>query len=237
MTKPWYEELYDGFDAYSEEPYTQHTRPEVDFIEQVIGNDRAKAILDVGCGTGRHSLELARRGYNVLGVDLSASMLMQARQAAAAANLPVRFMQCDARDLPFEGRFNVAIMLCEGAFSLMETDAMDAAILANIARALKPGGQLVMTAPNATFMLTQPPDDAFDLVTLRETFTLDKEIPDGSTKTLDCTQRYYTCPELRCLLTGAGFRSVVFFACTEKGYTRSRQPARTDFEFGAIAEK
>ena len=235
MTK-WYAELYADFDDYSQEPYTQHTCAEVDFIEQAIGGDRTKAILDVGCGNGRHSLELARRGYQVLGIDLSASMLAQGRRVADAENLAVRFMQCDARELSFEGRFEVAIMLCEGAFSLMETDAMDLAILTNVFRALKPGGQLIMTAPNAAFMLAQPPDDAFDLITLRETFILDKVSPDGAHKTLDCSQRYYTCPELRWLLERAGFRAAEFFACTETGYERGMKPARTHFEFGAIAE-
>ncbi|HFD38771.1 MAG TPA: class I SAM-dependent methyltransferase [Anaerolineae bacterium] len=233
----WYAELYDHFDDYSEEPYTQNTRAEVDFIEQVIAGDRSKPILDVGCGNGRHSLELARRGYQVLGIDLSASMLAQGRRVADAENLAVCFVQCDARELSFEGRFGVAIMLCEGAFSLMEIDAMDFAILANVFRSLKPGGRLIMTAPNAAFILAQPPNDAFDLTTLRETFTLDKVNPDGSHKTLDCTQRYYTCPELRGLLERAGFRSVEFFACTGTGYERGEKPAGTHFEFGAIAEK
>ena len=234
--KPWYQELYENFESYGDEPYTQNTHLEVDFVEQVIGGDRSKGILDIGCGNGRHSLELARRGYTVLGVDLSESMLAQGRRAAAAENLAVRFMQCDARELPFINQFDVAIMLCEGAFSLMEDDAMDTLILCNIARALKPGGQLVMTAPNAACMLAQPPNAAFDLTTLRETFTLSKTLPDGSSNTLDCTQRYYTCPELRCLLKEAGFPSVEFFACTEAGYQRGEKPARSHFEFGAIAE-
>jgi len=209
------------------EPYTHNTIREVDFIEGVIAGDRSKPVLDVGCGTGRHALELARRGYNVLGVDLSASMLAQGRQAAAFENLAVRFMQCDARQLPFEQQFEVAIMLCEGAFSLMEEDAMDYQILVNISHALKPGGRLIMTAPNAAVMLTQPPDGSFDLATLRETFTLDKVNPDSSRKTLDCTQRYYTCPELNCLLKQAGFQYVEFFACTESGYDRLQKPTRS----------
>ncbi|HEY53686.1 MAG TPA: methyltransferase domain-containing protein [Caldilineae bacterium] len=235
--KQWYEELYEDFDAYDAEPYTQNTRAEVDFIEQVIGGDRSKAILDVGCGNGRHSLELARRGYQVLGVDLSASMLAQARQTAAAENLVVGFRQGDARALRFVRQFDVVIMLCEGAFSLMETDAMDSLILSKVFRALRPGGRLIMTAPNAAFMLAQPPTDAFDLTTLRETFTLDKATPAGSSKTLACSQRYYTCPELRWLLEQVGFRVIEFFACTERGYDRSEKPTRAQFELGVIAEK
>ncbi len=234
---PWYVELYRDFDAYGAEPYTQNTCSEVDFMEQVMAGDRSLAILDVGCGNGRHSLELARRGYSVLGVDLSACMLGQGRRVAASEQLPVPFVCGDARELPFERRFEVAIMLCEGAFSLMESDEMDLLILKNIARALEPGGRLIMTAPNAAFMLAQPPGEAFDLTTLRETFTLEVAKPDGSRRVLDCAQRYYTCPELAGLLRQAGFQRVRFFACSESGYDGSRKPARRDFEFGAIAEK
>ncbi|NOZ73285.1 MAG: hypothetical protein GXP38_15500, partial [Chloroflexi bacterium] len=79
--------------------------------------------------------------------------------------------------------------------------------------------------------------DAFDLTALRERFTLDKANPDGSQQMLDCTQRYYTCPELRWLLRQVGFRRVEFFACSEGGYDRNLKPASAHFEFGIIAEK
>jgi len=237
QTKKWYEELYEAFVDYGEEPYVQNTEAEVDFIEQVIAYDQAKSILDVGCGNGRHSLELARRGYGVLGTDLSEAMLRQGRRAAAAENLAVQFMACDARELHFEGEFDVGIMLCEGAFSLMEHDEMDRRILSNVGRALKPGGELIMTAPNAAHMIAQPSGDAFDLTTLRERFTLDQTRPDGTQKILNCWQRYYTCPELKWLLGQAGFRKVEFFACTDEGYRRGEKPARSHFEFGAIAVK
>ncbi len=237
MIKNWYQELYDDFDTYSDEPYVQNTSVEVDFIEQILDYDRSKLILDVGCGNGRHSLELARRGYDALGVDLSASMLEQARRAAKAENLTVAFTQSDARKLNFQDLFDAAIMLCEGAFSLMEEDEMDFLILCNIFRALKPGGKLVMTLPNAAFMLVNEPSEAFDITTFRETFSLDKTMPGGAQKTLECTQRYYTCPELKWMLRQAGFQSLQFFACTDCGYDRGQKPTRSQFEFGAIAQK
>lgn len=237
MTKAWYQELYEGFEGYGQEPYAQNTRAEVDFIEHVIGCGHGKRILDVGCGIGRHSLELASHGYEAVGVDLSESMLMQGRQVAASENLAVRFAHGDARWLPFEDEFDVAIMLCEGAFSLMETDAMDVQILESVARSLKPRGTLIMTAPNAAFMLAQSQVKGFDLTTLRESFVLDKISSDGSSRTLQCTQRYYTCPELRCLLREAGFKEVEFFACTEKGYDLACKPSSAHFEFGAVARK
>jgi SAM-dependent methyltransferase len=87
--RPWYEELYDDFANYDQESYAQGTQGQVDFIERIIGYDQSKRILDVGCGTGRRALELSRRGYPVVGIDLSPSMLEQARWKARAEQLTV----------------------------------------------------------------------------------------------------------------------------------------------------
>jgi len=235
--KQWYEELYEDFAAYDKEPYTQGTKGEVDFIEGEIGHDQSKRILDVGCGNGRHTLELARRGYAVVGIDLSESMLAQGRQIAKFENLNVDLIQRDARKLKYQEEFDAAIMLCEGAFSLMEEDQMDRLILANTFRALRADGKLILTAPNAVFMVTQQSDVSFDPVTFRETFKLEKIVPDGRKVMLDCTQRYYTCPELTWLLRQVGFKTVEFFACTKAGYNRDSKPDKKHFEVGAIATK
>lgn len=235
--KQWYEHLYEDFAAYSQESYTQNTKAEVDFIEYELGHDHSKRILDVGCGNGRHTLELARRGYAVVGIDLSESMLEQGRRIAKAENLTVDLIQCDARELNYQKEFDTVIMLCEGAFSLMEEDEMDRLILANIYRALRANGKLILTAPNAAHMLTQQSDVSFDPVTFRETFKLEKTIPDGRKKMLDCTQRYYTCPELNWLLSQVGFKTVEFFACAKVGYNRDAKPDKKQFELGAIATK
>jgi SAM-dependent methyltransferase len=236
MTRPWYEELYDDFTNYNQEPYTQGTQGQVDFIERVIGYDRSKRILDVGCGTGRHALELSRRGYAVVGIDLSASMLEQGRKIAQAQHLPVEFVQDDARRIAFSDEFDVAIILCEGAFSLMETDEMDRIILARAAQALRASGILILTAPNAAHMFGEEESaEGFDPITLRETFTLEKTDSHGNRRLLECTQRYYTCPELKRMLSDAGFTRIEFFAVSASGYARHGRPSPADFEFGAIA--
>jgi len=152
--KPWYEELFTGYAAtYDREVFTQGTQSEVDFIEGEIAGDKGCAILDLGCGTGRHSIELARRGYRVTGIDLSADQLAAARAKAGAAGVRVEFLRRDARGFRFKRRFGLAIMLCEGAFPLMETDEMNFRILRNAARALAPRGRLIMTTTNALFPL------------------------------------------------------------------------------------
>jgi len=135
--KQWYESLFENYAyKYDNECFVQGTVGECDFIEVEIGRDKTKKILDIGCGTGRHSIELTKRGYTVTGVDLSASQLKRAMEKAQEAGVTIDFQKQDARNLPFDGQFDLAIMLCEGGFSLMETDEMNFAILKSAARAL-----------------------------------------------------------------------------------------------------
>jgi SAM-dependent methyltransferase len=236
MGRPWYEELYDDFARYDQEPSAQGTQGQVDFIERIIRYDRSKRILDVGCGSGRHALELSRRGYPVVGIDLSPSMLEKGRQTAQAEQLTVEFVEGDARRMAFSEEFDVAVILGEGAFSLMETDEMDQLILAQAAQALRPGGVLIMTAPNAAHMLGQEePAGSFDPITLRETFTVEKIDAQGNRHLLECTQRYYTCPELGWMLKDAGIGEIEFFAVSGPTYERHGKPSTAHFEFGAIA--
>ncbi len=130
--KQWYEELFDNYGMkYDRESFTLGTGGECDFIEKEIGFNKNFRILDVGCGTGRHAVELAKRGYAVTGIDLSASQLGTAREKAATEGVRVDFIQRDARDPHFDGEFDVVIMICEGGFPLMETDEMNFQILQN----------------------------------------------------------------------------------------------------------
>src|SRR5690606_28196065 len=101
------------------------TSGECDFIEKESGYNKNIKILDVGCGTGRHAIELTKRGYNVTGIDLSESQLSRAKEKAEKESLKINFLRQDAMNLSFDKEFDIAIMLCEGGFPLMETDEMN----------------------------------------------------------------------------------------------------------------
>ncbi|MGD9015627.1 MAG: methyltransferase domain-containing protein, partial [Candidatus Omnitrophota bacterium] len=144
--KQWYEALFENYaQKYDKECFVQGTLGECDFIEQEINSDKSLKIIDIGCGTGRHAIELTKRGYNVTGIDLSESQLKRAREKAKEQGVELNFQKHDARNLPFEGEFDLAIMLCEGAFPLMETDEMNFEILKNATKALKSKGKLIFT--------------------------------------------------------------------------------------------
>ncbi len=252
--KQWYEELFENYGMkYDNECFTQGTVGECDFIEKEMSGDKSLRILDIGCGTGRHAIELTKRGYTVVGVDLSDSQLERARQKAAANNLQIQFHKHDARNLPFLHEFDVAIMLCEGGFSLMETDEMNYRILQSASRALTQKGKLIFTALNALFPLFHSVKDffdsqtkeehtkcdsiSFDLMTFREHLTLHAEDDLGNKKELHCNERYYTPSEITWLLKTLDFKAIDIFGAKLGAFSRDDGLGTDDFEMLVVAGK
>ena len=253
--KQWYEELFTNYaETYDKEIFTQGTIGEVDFIEQEINFDKTKRILDIGCGTGRHAIELAERGYHVVGVDLSQSQLKRAREKAEEAGLKMDFIQKDARKLGFNDEFDFVIMMCEGGFSLMETDEMNFQILQGAARALKVNGKFIFTTLNALFPLYHSVQDflnensgettetttdelTFDLMTFREKSTLTTVDDSGNKKVLHSNERYYTPSEITWLLKSLGFKKIDIHGCKLGKFSREDVLTTDDFEMLVIAEK
>ena len=203
--KQWYESLFENYgQKYDNENFTQGTVGECDFIEKEINNDNSLKILDVGCGTGRHAIELSNRGYIVTGIDLSETQLARARQKAESHNLKIDFQKQDARYLPFIDEFDVAIMLCEGGFPLMETDEMNYDILKCVTKSLRDHGKIIFTTLNGLFPLYHSVEEfcastteegnatyrsnTFDLMTFRDHNITEFEDDFGNKKTLECNE-------------------------------------------------
>ncbi|MGF1479031.1 MAG: class I SAM-dependent methyltransferase [Cyanophyceae cyanobacterium] len=252
--KQWYEELFENYALkYDRESFVQGTIGECDFIEQEINYDKNTRILDIGCGTGRHSIELAKRGYKVTGIDLSEAQLARAKAKASAQNLPVGFEQHDARNLAFCAEFDLAIMLCEGAFPLMETDDMNFQILCNASTALEAQGKLIFTTLNGLFPLFHSVKDflasasqegnaeysnhSFDLMTFRDHSTTKIEDDFGNKKELKCNERYYVPSEITWLLKTLNYKTIDIFGAKLGAFSRNDKLTTEDYEMLVIAEK
>lgn len=252
--KPWYESLFENYgQKYDQENFAQGTLGECDFIESELNFEKSLSILDIGCGTGRHSIELTKRGYQVTGVDLSDSMLQKAKEKAAALNLTINFQKQDARNLPFSNQFDVALMLCEGSFPLMETDEMNFEILQNASKSLKENGKFIFTTLNGLFPLYHSVEqfcgsntadgnatyksNTFDLMTFRDHNITTVEDDSGNKKELICNERYYVPSEITWLLKSVGFKKIEIFGAKLGAFSRADQLTTEDFEMLVVAEK
>lgn len=252
--KQWYESLFENYgQKYDNENFTQGTQGECDFIEKELKSDKSLKILDVGCGTGRHSVELSKRGYKVTGIDLSETQLVRAREKAEKNNLLIDFQKQDARNLSFNNEFDAAIMLCEGGFPLMETDEMNFEILKSVTKSLKEHGKFIFTTLNGLFPLYHSVEEfcastseegnatyrsnTFNLMTFRDHNVTEFEDDFGNKKTLDCNERYYVPSEISWLLKSLGFKKIDIMGAKLGAYSREDKLTTEDFEMLVIAEK
>jgi len=254
MKKQWYESFFENYaQKYDNENFTHGTIGECNFLEKELAFNKSLKILDVGCGTGRHAIELTKRGYHVTGIDLSESQLKRAKEKAEVNNLHIDFQRQDARSLPFNSEFDVAIMLCEGGFSLMETDEMNFEILKSVTKSLKPQAKLIFTTPNGLFPLFHSVNEfydstredgnsicksnGFDLMTFRDSNTVEFEDDSGNKKTLECNERYYVPCEITWLLKTLGYKIINIFGARLGAFSREHKLTTKDFEMLVVAEK
>lgn len=198
---------------YRENVFTQNTQVEVQFMIEVMGLQPGHKVLDMGCGIGRHSIELAKRGMECTGVDFSGQMLFEAERDAKQAGVNVRFIQADATEWSSEEEFDAAICVCEGGLGLIGHDedplTHDLSILKNIGASLKPGAPFLLTALNAYSFIRRVADEqvdqgAFDPATMIARYADTLELPTGQ-HTIYIKERLFIPPELTAMLHHAGF--------------------------------
>jgi SAM-dependent methyltransferase len=185
----WFQHFFDaGYVAQlrDEKPLAQ-TRTEVDFLLRRLRLPRGARILDVPCGYGRHAGELARRGFHVVGVDLSRAMIAEARRRFTEGP-GLRFVRRDMRRIAFRGEFDAVVNLYT-SFGYF-TPTQNETALRRMARALRPGGQILIDHRDPAYDATLPRRLWYRVGPRR--FVLEDRRFDRRTKITDSTQLVVT---------------------------------------------
>jgi SAM-dependent methyltransferase len=238
----WFEDVADHLGrAYLRYSFTKGTEQEVGFLADCLRLAPGARILDVGCGPGRHAHALGLLGYEVLGVDISERFVALA-QENAPAGAAVRFERADARQLGFDSEFDAVISLCQGAFGLSGGAGVasldpDRAVLDGMARALRPGGRLALSAFSAYFQVRFLGEaDSFDAergVNHEHTAVRNE---DGVEVPADLWTTCFTPRELRLMAEAAGLRPDHVWSVTPGDYA-ARPPDVEHHEFLLVATR
>jgi SAM-dependent methyltransferase len=224
-------------------PWADRTEAEVDRAIMMLKPQGSERVLDLACGIGRHSLELRRRGFEVVGVDIADDLLEMAARSAQEQDLDVSFVQADLRELDLEDEFDLVLSLNDGAVGYFETDAENYRTFEVISQALRPGGGHLMQLPNVLHAEAHLPTKSW--IVGESTLELsdhhwnaqDRYI-EGSTvpirfgevfekyEPIPFRQRLYTAEELAELYESVGMR----LANTFSGSGKPRKPKPSQYE-------
>ena len=238
----WFEGVADHLGAaYLRYSFTCGTVSEVAALVDVLDLVPGDRVLDVGGGPGRHSHELARRGHEVVGLDVSETFIALARRDAPRG---ATFVHGDARTMSFDSEFDAVISLCQGAFGLAggpgsDTAVLDpdGAVLDRIVAAVRPGGGVALSAFSAYFQVRfLGEDDDFDVgagVNRENTVLRDTN---GVELASELWTTCFTPRELRLLADRAGLVIAEIRSVTPGDYTR-RRPALDHPEFLVVGRR
>lgn len=151
----WWDEYFDeSFIALYRSFLTPaRTRREVRGVLELLQLAPGTRVLDLACGWGRHSVELARRGYGVTGVDWSPTLLDHARRRARRAGVEVEWVRADMRELPWTGRFDAVLSLFSSLGYFLSDDE-DLRVLRAVQRAVRSGGVFLLETMHRDHVVT-----------------------------------------------------------------------------------
>jgi SAM-dependent methyltransferase len=217
--RPWWEEVFgEDFHRATSRLKDAQIKREVNFVEESLGVAPGGVVLDLGCGAGHHAVELARRGYGVVGYDLSLFQLALAADVAQEASQKLNLLQGDMREMAFEEMFD-GVFCWNTTFGYFEEEK-NFAVAQRVFRALRPGGMFLLDALNRDYAIQQSPnqtwfegdacvcmdDMSVDFITSRLKVKRSLILDDGRTRESTYSIRLYSLHELGKILHDVGFR-------------------------------
>jgi SAM-dependent methyltransferase len=215
----WWEDLFnDDYIRTAEKITGDQIAREAAFIEDSLGVEQGGVLLDLACGTGRHAIDLARRGYEVVGLDLSLAMLARAGEEAQDRATKLNFVQGDMREMTFEEQFD-GVYCWNTSFGYFEEDK-NAQVIERVHKALKAGGQFLLDVINRDFLIRQSPslawfegdgcvcmdESCIDFITSRLKVKRTLMLDDGRSREIEYSMRIYSLHELGRILHDQGFK-------------------------------
>ncbi|MEZ4294452.1 MAG: methyltransferase domain-containing protein [Polyangiaceae bacterium] len=219
--RPWWDEIFsEDLLRTMDTPKLSFVQREVDFIEDSLGVEKGAVVLDLACGTGSHAVELASRGYSVVGFDLSLAMLARASDEAQERGQKLNFLQGDMREMAFEEMFD-GIYCWHTSFGYFDEEK-NLEVLSRARRALRQGGMLLLDIINRDFAAPRQPSLVWfegdgcvcmdemhvDFFTSRLKVKRTVMFEDGRTREVDYSIRLYNLHEVGKMMHDCGFRVV-----------------------------
>jgi SAM-dependent methyltransferase len=219
--KPWWEEIFsDDYIRTMKRIEPKFVRKECNFIEERLGLEKGAIMLDLACGAGMHAVELASRGYNVVGYDLSLAMLAHAQDEAQERGQKINFLQGDMREMAFEEAFD-GVYSWSTSFGYFD-DEKNLNVLSRIHRALRQGGMLLLDVANRDYICPRQPSLVWfegegcvcmdemhvDFFSSRLRVKRTVMFEDGRSRECDYSIRLYGLHELGRMLHDTGFKVV-----------------------------
>lgn len=214
----WFTSLFDELNDYwAEIADTQSTEKEVEFIENVVKAEGL--VLDLCCGTGRHSVLLRNKGWNMIGLDISPNLLRIAKEKMTEKHVHFPLVRGEMRHLPFRSETFASIINMFTSFGYLPSEKEDMKSLKEIVRTLKQDGPFLMDIVNREYllqvfrkkdcgefthfyMMERRTLDAKGLKLHSQWLILDKNT--GKSRTFDHNLRLYSLPQLQKMLEKAG---------------------------------
>jgi len=230
MPLNWWKDFFHGvaLDFWRAVMSDEQTRAEADFIQKELQISRGAKVLDVPCGNGRLSIELARRGFLLTGVDIASEFIAEAKTKSSEDNLAIDLHQRDMCDLPWSSEFDGAF--CFGnSFGYFDDDE-NADFLQELSQTLKRDARFILDAPAIAECLLpnlQPHRSmtvAGISVSIENRYDEDKRriftdftfMRNGETDKRQCSQRIYTYRELAELLSLAELQTELEFSSLDE---------------------
>ena len=219
QSRPWWELLFqDDYPRFGAPLKPPQIESDVAFIEKRLNLAPGARILDVGCGDGGHAAILAQRGFDVVGIDTSLPLLARASAKARSSQQRVQFQQLDMREMNESAAYDGAVIWDNG-FGFFD-DATNESVLANLHRALRPRGQILIDLLNRDYVVSRLPslvwfegdrsicmDDAqLNEATSRLMVHRTVLFEEGRSREFDYSMRLFSSHELRSMLERVGFR-------------------------------